>query len=128
MPDKTITTEPATPTLREMLSDAIRYWEPRRLFYNGALLLVVAGCFAAGWPESKQLLQAEIALGVFILAVLANVAYCAVYLPDIAIQHSAMRNSWLRWRWVLLLVGTLFASAITYFVVAGMLGFGVIKD
>jgi hypothetical protein len=123
-PEKIATTEPENPTLREMLSDALRYWEPRRLIYNGALLLVVAGCFAAAWPESKLMLQTDIVLGIFVLAVLANVAYCAAYLPDIAIQHSGMRDSWLRWRWVVLLVGTLFAAAITYLFVAGMFGLG----
>ena len=123
-----MTTEPATPTLRDMLSDALRYWEPRRLIYNGALLIVVAGCFAAAWPESKVMLQADTVLGIFVLAVLANVAYCAAYLPDIAIQHSGVRDTWLRWRWVVFLVGTLFASVITYFFVAAMLVFGDIKD
>ena len=127
-PEKIASAEPANPTLREMLSDALRYWEPRRLIYNGALLLVVAGCFVAAWPESKLMLQTDIVLGIFVLAVLANVAYCAAYLPDIAIQHSDMRDSWLRWRWVVLLVGTLFASVVTYFFVAGMLAFGDIKD
>lgn len=124
MPDRIPTIEPAAPTLREILSDALRYWEPRRLVYNGVLLLMVAGCFAEAWPESKQMLQADIAVGIFILAVLANVAYCAAYLPDIAIQYSSLRDTWLRWRWVLLLVGTLFAAAVTYMCVAGMLAFG----
>jgi hypothetical protein len=27
---------------RDALSDAIRYWEPRRILYNAVLLLVVA--------------------------------------------------------------------------------------
>ena len=95
-PEKFATAEPANPTLRDILSDALRYWEPRRLIYNGALLLVVAGCFAAAWPESKMMLQTDVVLGIFVLAVLV--------------------------------LGTLFASVITYFFVAGMLAFGGIKD
>src|SRR3954468_5703277 len=114
--------EQANPSFREALSDALRYWEPRRLIFNGALILVVAGCFLAGWPASKRVIGAEPMLAIFILAVLANVAYCAAYLPDIAIQHSALRSSWLKWRWLLLVVGTLFASAIAYFFLAGMFG------
>lgn len=40
-------------TFREALSNAIRYWERRRLLFNSALLIVVAGAFVAGWPISK---------------------------------------------------------------------------
>jgi hypothetical protein len=116
------TTEPSSPSFRETLSNALRFWESRRLIYNGVLLLVVAAAFVAGWPVSKRVVQGEFALAFFILAVMANVAYCAAYLPDLALQHSAMRDSWLRWRWVLLLVGTLFAAAITYLMVSGMFG------
>src|SRR5436189_2276792 len=73
---------------REAISDSIRYWEPRRLLYNAVLLLVVGGWFIAGWPASKDALNVDLVLGLFILAVLANVAYCAVYLPDLALQFS----------------------------------------
>jgi hypothetical protein len=115
-------TEHSALPLRETLSNAIRYWEPRRLIYKAALLVVVTGSFAAGWPVSKRVLQAEPVLAIFVLAVLANVAYCAAYLPDLVIQHSSVRDSWLRWRWVLLVVCTLFASALAYLFVAGMFG------
>jgi hypothetical protein len=114
--------EPASPPLRETLSNAIRYWEPRRLIYNAVLLVVVAASFLAGWPASKRALQAEPLLIIFVLGVLANVAYCAAYLPDIAIQHSSIRSSWLRCRWVLFVVGTLLASALAYLFVSGMFG------
>ena len=107
---------------QESLTSAIRYWEPRRLAYNAALALVVLGAFFAGWPVSKQVLHTEPILVIFILAVLANVAYCAAYLPDLALQHSSFRDSWLRARWALLLLGTLLAAAITYLFVAGMFG------
>lgn len=63
-------------------------------------------------------------LVLFVLAVLANVAYCTAYIPDLAIQHSAFRNTWLRRRWVLFLVGTLLAACMTYFSVAGPFGLG----
>ncbi|MEC5385080.1 hypothetical protein VVD49_05055 [Uliginosibacterium sp. H3] len=116
------TTEPQSPPMREVLGNALCYWEPRRLIYNSVLLLVVAGAFAAGWPVSKRALHTDFLLVIFILAVLANVVYCAAYLPDIVVQQSSMREAWLRWRWVLLLVGILFASAITYLCVAGVFG------
>jgi len=109
-------------SFRETLGDALRYWEPRRLVYNGALLLVVGGAFIAGWPTSKRILSVEPLLVLFVLAVLANIAYCAAYVPDLLIQHSSMKSAWLRWRWVLLVTGTLFAAAIAYLLVAGMFG------
>ena len=109
-------------SFRLAFTNAFRFWEPRRLIYNGALAIVVVGCFLAGWPVSRRVLNADTMLLLFILAVLANVAYCAAYLPDLAMQHSALRDSWLRWRWLLLLIGTLFASAITYLFVSGMMG------
>ena len=105
---------------REAISDSIRYWEPRRLLYNAVLLLVVGGWFIAGWPASKDALNVDLVLGLFILAVLANVAYCAVYLPDLALQFSTFRDSWLHWRWALLAIGTSFAAVLTHFFAQGM--------
>jgi hypothetical protein len=115
-------TEPSEVTFREALSAAIRYWEPRRLVFNLVLLLVVAGAFVAGLPVSRRALTAEPMLALFILAVLANVAYCAAYVPDLAMQLSSFRVSWQRFRWLLLTLGILFASALVYFFVAGMFG------
>lgn len=100
--------------MREVLNSSIRYWEPRRLIYNAALILVVVGTFVAGWPVSKTAVHVETILMLFVLAVLANVAYCAAYIPDLVLQHSSFRDLWLRARWVLLLVGTLMACAVTY--------------
>jgi len=104
-----------TPTFREIITNAVRYWEVRRIFYNVALAIVVLWCFASAWPESRQVLNVESGLFLFILAILANVAYCAAYLPDIALQYSSMRAGWLEWRFLLLVIGTLFAAALTFF-------------
>ena len=51
-----------------------------------------------------------------------DIAYCAAYLPDLAIQHSFLRDQRLRVRWVLFTIGTLFASALAYFFVSSLLG------
>jgi amino acid transporter len=107
--------------VRDAITVALRYWEPRRLPFNGVLFAVVAICFMIGWPASRQVLNFDSILGLFVLAVLANVAYCAAYIPDIVIQQSELREKWLRWRWLLLWVGTLFAAAITYFLTWGIL-------
>ena len=104
------------------VTDAIRYWEPRRLIYNAILAVIVVAYFWIGFPASKQNLNADFVLGLFLLAVIANVAYCAAYLADIFAQLSDFREVWRRVRWVLFVAGTLFAAIITRFIVMGMFG------
>jgi hypothetical protein len=106
--------------VHESLTDAIRFWEPRRLIYNAVLALVVVTYFFVGYPVSKTLVSVDLALGIFILAVVANVAYCAAYLADIFVQISGFREVWQRFRWVLFVIGTAFAAVITRFVSMGM--------
>jgi hypothetical protein len=101
-------------TLRELLSDAIRYWEPRRWLYNAALAAVVLLCFAIQLPSAWTRLTFQIVLWVFIDAVLANIAYCAAYPVDVVLQYSSLRPVWCKRRWYLLVIGTLFGCAITY--------------
>ena len=106
-------------TLRDYATDAIRFWEPRRVIYNLVLAAVVIIYFAASYPASKVTLSIDFLLGLFLLAVIANVAYCAAYLVDIA-QASGFRELWQRCRWLLFAVGTTFAAVITRFVAIGM--------
>jgi hypothetical protein len=101
-------------------ANALRYWEPRRLIYNAVLALVVLGHFMARWPASRNALSMDLALGVFMLAVLANIAYCAVYVPDLFVQFSGLDAAWRRGRVLLLIIGTAFAGAITHFVAPGL--------
>jgi hypothetical protein len=102
-------------------ANALRYWEPRRLVYNACLAAVVLARFFATWPASRDSVSFDQLLGLFILAVLANVAYCAVYIVDLFVQFSGLDAAW-RWGRVgLLVVGTAFAATIAYFVVQGIL-------
>jgi hypothetical protein len=107
-------------SVREALSQAIRYWEPRRLLYNGLLLIVVATVFVLGLPISRSQLNMNLLLFLFIMAVLANVAYCACYIVDVAAQVSEFRVSWLKFRWILFVVGLAFAGILTYFFATGI--------
>lgn len=100
---------------RECLGNAIRYWEPRRILYNLLLAVIVGIHFVKGLPFSKTAVQFNSVLLLFVLAVLANVAYCAAYIPDVFAQMSTLRTSWLRYRWVLLVVGLAFAAVLTHF-------------
>lgn len=106
--------------IRNYFTDAIRFWEPRRVLYNAALAAIVVAYFVAEYPASKAALSIDFALGLFLLAVAANVAYCAAYLVDVFVQASGFREVWSRARWVLFAIGTLFAAIITRFIAMGM--------
>ena len=109
-----------TPGYREVFSDAIRYWEVKRIFYNLALAVVVIAHFWAAWPASKTIFQFDALLGLFVLVVLANVAYCAAYIVDIFVQTTGFREPWRTFRWALFGIRIIFAAILTHFVSAGM--------
>jgi hypothetical protein len=106
-------------TLREILSDAIRYWERRRIFYNAALAAVVVVHLAPAWQEFLRSFQLVELLELFVLAVLANVCYTTAYLIDLPMQYSELRSAWLRRRWLLWSIGTAFAAAWTWICLSG---------
>ena len=107
-------------TLRNYLTDAIRFWAPRRVIYNLALATIVIIYFAVGYPSSRAVLSVDFLLGLFLLAVAANIAYCAAYLVDVFVQASGFREVWQRSRWVLFAIETTFAAIMTRFIVRGM--------
>jgi len=90
--------EPATPAWREVATDALLYWEPRRILYNVVLALVVVGHFLAALPGARTRLSWDTLFVLFLLAVLANVCYSAAYLADLFVQLSGFRIAWTRWR------------------------------
>jgi hypothetical protein len=105
---------------KDSLTNAIRYWEVRRLLYNAVLALVVIVHFVAAMPASRHSINPDMALGVFLLAVVANVAYCAAYIPDVFTQASGYREAWRRLRWIVFTTGTVFAAIITHFLSYGL--------
>ena len=111
------------PSVREYVTEAIRYWEPRRVVYNLVLVAVVVAYFVAGYPVSKQNLTTDSILVLFLLAVVAKVAYCAAYLVDIFAQMSGFRELWRSARWILFAVGLSFAAILTRFASIGMFHF-----
>ena len=106
--------------LREYATDAIKFWEPWRILYNLALAAIVITYFALAYPLSKSVITIDFCLGLFLLAVVANVAYCAAYIVDIFAQASGFRDVWRRYRRVLFIIGTLFAAIITRFIAMSM--------
>jgi hypothetical protein len=97
---------------RDYLGNAIRYWEPARRDCGRTL--------CDGLPVSRTLLHFNTLLLLFVLAVLANVAYCAAYVPDVFAQMSSLRDTWLRFRWAVFVVGMAFAGVLTHFWSLGM--------
>jgi len=94
---------------RAFLTDAIRFWEPRRLVYNFVLAVVVVVWIVATWPHFQPALTLHSLLLLSVLAVLANVCYCAAYFVDLPMQSLSVGNALRRQRWGLWVMGTLFA-------------------
>jgi len=113
-------TDSRLPPFYELTTDALRYWELRRFFYNLLLAAIVIWHIVAAWPRSRDALTFDGVLGLFLLAVIANIAYSAVYPADVFIQFSGFRASRARWRRILLIVGFAFAAVLTHFVASGL--------
>ena len=112
--------EARAPRFGEVAAEALRYWEPRRLIYNLALFGVVAAHFFSLWPASRSALAWNTLFLMIILAVLANVCYCAAYAVDLFVQYSALRSVWPRRRWILLIVGIVFGAVLAHFFSMGV--------
>jgi hypothetical protein len=116
-PSPSLTNSPTGP-LRPLFLDAIRFWEFRRLFYNLVLAAASIAWLVATWPHFRPALTLNSLLLFSVLALIANACYCAAYLVDIPMQLSALSASWKRHRWILWLVGTLFALLLTNYWIA----------
>ena len=106
----------------DLLGDAIRYWERHRIVYNLVLLVVVAAIFGANAVDFGRIVSLDLFLQLFLLAVMASVAYCAAYPVDLTAQWATLRPAWLRVRWILFLIGLAFATTLAQFIARGLLG------
>jgi hypothetical protein len=103
---------------RGPFADAIRYWEPRRLAYNLILVAVTIAWVVATWPHFRPALTLSSLPPMAVLALAANVFYCAAYVVDFAVLHSPFDSVWRRRRWILWLAGTLIAMALASYWIA----------
>lgn len=110
------------PDMRDVIGDAIRYWERHRIVYNLVLLVVVAAIFGANANAFDRVVSLDLFLQLFLLAVMANVAYCAAYPVDFTVQWSTLRTPWLRVRWIVFAIGLGFAATLAQFIARGLLG------
>jgi hypothetical protein len=103
---------------RRLLTDAMRFWEPRRLVYNLILAVVVMVWLVASWPHFRPAFTLQSLLLLAILALLANACYCAAYLVDLPMQSLSVGEALRRQRWVLWVIGTLFAILLANYWIA----------
>src|SRR5271155_2322680 len=106
-PSPSLANPPSGP-FRPILSDALHFWELRRIFYNLALAAAAIFWLVATWPHFRPAFTLNSLFLLSILALLANACYCAAYLIDIPMQLSTLNTTWKRRRWILWLIGTLF--------------------
>ncbi|MEM0896370.1 MAG: hypothetical protein AAGJ79_05740 [Verrucomicrobiota bacterium] len=100
----------------EIASDALRYWEPRRIGYNLAMLIVVAAFYLGSIEKGGIWVPSLLGfISVFGAAVAANVLYSIVYPIEAFVQRSDLRQVWLGIRWVMYSIGTLLAVGLTYY-------------
>jgi len=109
---------PSSGPFRTLVFEAFRYWEFRRLFYNFALFAVVGVWLTATWPRFRPAMTLSSLMIMLVLGLIANVCYCAVYLVDIPLQLSSVREMWRNRRWVLWVVGTLLAIVLANYWIA----------
>ncbi|MFO1021365.1 MAG: hypothetical protein U0903_11800 [Planctomycetales bacterium] len=103
------------------MTDAIRFWERGRLIYNGILIVEVVVIISVFWPAAPRYdRMLQLGAELFVLAVLANVCYCAAYVPELLMQMSDCRGIWGWGRWVLFTVGLQFAFVLALAMAAGM--------
>lgn len=90
------------------------------MVYNGVLAAVGLIYFGLNYPAAKSFLSIDSVLSLFLLAVLANVAYCAAYPVDIFVSVSSYGEKWRRHRWILFAIGLIFAAIIARYFALGM--------
>lgn len=97
---------------------APRFWESRRFVYNLILSAVVLLWLVLTWPHFRPALTLPVLAAITVLALLANICYCAAYLAEIPIQQLLPGEYWNRLRWVVWVFGTLLALVLENYWIA----------
>lgn len=100
------------------LTEAARFWERQRIWYNAVLCAFVMFWVLFTWPHFRPALT-WVALGkMLVLAVLANLCYCAGYVAELFMQPLFSQASWRRVRWAVWIVGMLAAALLENYWIA----------
>ena len=103
---------------RDLVRDAARYWEPRRLIYNVVLTLVALIWLVSTWPHFRPALSLRSLYQLSILGVFANLCYSSAYVADIPVQYSSLGPVWRRRRGALWLAGMVVAIVLENYWIA----------
>lgn len=97
--------------LRAVFIEGGRFWERRRLAYNGIQLLLTAIMLVVRHSEVHYFIGN---LGTYVaFAIVANSLYTAAYLPEALLQIPLLRRFSTPVRWWVFGIGTAFASFLT---------------
>jgi hypothetical protein len=99
-------------------AEAARFWEPRRLWYNSALLAVVFLWVVFTWPHFRPAFTLEALGKILVLALLANLCYSAAYPLDWLMQMVSSDIARRRFRWSVWILGMLLALLIENYWIA----------
>jgi hypothetical protein len=98
--------------------EAARFWEPRRIWYNVAMFVVVLLWLGLTWPHFRPALTLEAFGKMTVLALLANVCYCAAYLVDFFVRSLRSDGGRRRFRWAVWILGMLLALLVENYWIA----------
>ena len=101
-------------------TEAVRYWEPRRVLYNLILAAIAAIYIFDDRSRATGFLNFDQVLMLVFFAVAANVLYCTAYVVDAFLQHTEFSSTWRRFRGILFVLGTVVAMILTRFVSEAM--------
>lgn len=100
--------------LRAVATEAVRYWEKMRIVYNLVLAAELAAIILFSGELQNIQWSVQLWMGLFVLAVGANVVYCAAYPVEFLMGISDFWEQWRKIRVTLFLLGTLVAGVLTY--------------
>ena len=99
--------------------DSLRFWESGRLLYNGAQLLLTMVMLLFSGSRSQFFLPH---LGDYwAFAVVANILYCAAYVPEVLLHLFRFGPCLQPARWVILLGGIAFACFLAFIAMDAMI-------
>ena len=98
--------------------ETARFWEPRRLWYNAILSIVVLLWLVFTWPHFRPALTLEALGKMLVLGLLANVCYCAAYPVDWVVQAASSDKVRGRFRWAIWILGMLLALLVENYWIA----------
>lgn len=113
-----MSTTPANEMSPGGIRNAMHFWEPRRIWYNAVLFMIVMLWLALTWPHFRPALNWLDFGRMCVLALLANVCYSAAYLAEFFIQGTLPSKYWRRVRCAIWILGMLIAIVFSNYWIA----------